>query len=635
MALRLGVLVCALLLVPSASGAAPAYSTEWQRYLPTGDRPAAMRATTIPAGGHLDLDFGHEVSGELVLRFGAVQPGALAHVSFSETGYYLADTTDWPRAYQTDDHLPTVGETWVDVPGCQVSGVCGDGYHAFRYVRIRAENAPFEVTEARVQPAAGVGTPLGWFLSSDDQLNRIWYSSLHTAQLMVLPNDPAVLDGRGCPIPGRGQRIVVDGAKRDRCPWAGDQAVSQLALLLDGRADDALRNTLGLFADAQRPDGLIPASPSLGWSVELLDYSAYWVLAVRNLLLYRGADGVARWWPAVGRVLDTWLPAQLDEHGLVHDRFAHADYAFIRRHGDEVAYFNGLYAVALRAGAQVAQGLGRPADAARWTARADALAAATAAAFWDPVAGAFRDTPTGEVVHPQDGNAFAVLAGGATAEQARSAFSYLDRTTAQPWGNGIADNDVWDDRDWGYGAGSRVYPFIAYWDVTARFQSGLDDGALSELRRTWGWMIDPLHDTPGTAWEAIGRFGSIDGYQQQFTSMASGWSAGAAPALTSWVLGLRPTSAGFATFDALPHPGDVQWAQGAVPTPAGLVRLSWRRTGARWQLRLDAPKRLRGRVGAPAPATAKVTVDGRPTKASADGGYVFVTLSGGHDVTVG
>jgi hypothetical protein len=634
--LRLAAVAAALVAAGPAAAAPPRSSDAWQKYVVSGDRPPDFRATTIPAGGRLDVDFGHEVAGNLELKLGAVSPGALARVSFSETGYYLRDTTDWPRAHATDDHQPTSGETWVDVPGCQVSGICGDGYHAFRYVRIRAEGGAIAIDAVSVRLPPSVRAPQGWFLSSDELLNRIWYSSLYTAQLMVMPNDPATLDERGCRIDAyQGRPIVIDGAKRDRCPWIGDQSVSQLALLLAGGNEEALHNTLDLFAAAQHEDGLIPASPSQDYAVWLLDYPAYWALAVRNLMLYRGTEAVGPWWPTLQRLLDGWLPRQLDARGLVQDTFGHADYAFIRRRGDEIAYFNGLYAVALRAGAQVAGALGHPAQASGWTARANALAVATATVFWDPAAGAFRDTTTGPTVHPQDGNAFAVLAGGATAAQARSAFAYLDRTTARPWGNAIADNNVWDDPNWGYGASGRVYPFIAYYDAVARFESNSDDSALSVLRRTWGWMVDPLHDSPGTAWEAIGPYGSIDGYQKQFTSMASGWSTGAAPALTSYVLGLRPTSAGYATFDALPHPGDLAWAQGAVPTPAGLVRFSWRRDGARWRLRLEPPAALRARVGAPAPARAKVTIDGRAARAQAEDGYVFVSLAGDHTVTVG
>jgi len=72
-----------------------------------------------------------------------------------------------------------------------------------------------------------------------------------------------------------------------------------------------------------------------------------------------------------------------------------------------------------------------------------------------------------------------------------------------------------------------------------------------------------------------------------------------------------------------------------VPTPAGLVRLSWRRAGPHWTLRLEAPAVLRARVGAPAPPRARMTVDGRVTKAQAADGFVFVSVAGSHTVTVG
>jgi hypothetical protein len=446
---RLLALAAALVVAAPATAAPPPwFSNAWRGYAVTGDRPADFRPTTVRDGGRLDVDFGHEVAGNLVVEFGPTDPGALVHVSFSETGAYFGDTTDWPREHATDDHLPTSGATWIDVPGCQVSGVCGDGYHAFRFARIRVEGGAATIAAVRVQPAAARATT-GWFLSEDELLNRIWWSSLYTAQLTVMANDRAVLAGPGCAMGHGGEPVIVDGAKRDRCPWLGDQAVAQATLFLTGRDDAAIRNTLDVFADAQRADGFIPASPAYDHAVELADYPAYWALALRNLVLQRGTAGIEPLWPTLVRLLDTWLPRQLTPAGLVENRIGHADYAFVRRLGSQSAYLNGLYTDALRAGATVAAALGRQAIAAAWTARADALAAVTASTFWDAAAGAFRDTVVGPPVHPQDGNAFAVLGGAATPQQARSALAYLDRTTSRPWGNAIADNGVWDDASWG------------------------------------------------------------------------------------------------------------------------------------------------------------------------------------------
>ena len=218
----------------------------------------------------------------------------------------------------------------------------------------------------------------------------------------------------------------------------------------------------------------------------------------------------------------------------------------------------------------------------------------------------------------------------ASPAQAASALAYLDRTTHLPWGNAIADNDTWSSPDWGGRPSQRVYPFVSYFDVAARFATGADASALDELRRTWGWMLAPAHATSGTAWEAIGAGGSIDGYLRAFTSLASGWSTGAVPALTNSVLGVTPTGPRFSTFDAIPHPGDVAWAQGAVPTPAGTIMFGWKRVRGGFFLRLDAPRKLLARVGAPV-ANARVLVDGRVVGAAADG---TVSVRGSHVIEV-
>ena len=56
-------------------------------------------------------------------------------------------------------------------------------------------------------------------------------------------------------------------------------------------------------------------------------------------------------------------------------------------------------------------------------------------------------------------------------------------------------------------------------------------------------------------------------------SWEHGWSSGAAPALTTYVLGVQPTSPGFATFTVTPHPGGLDSARGVVPTPRGPIRV--------------------------------------------------------------
>ena len=165
---------------------------------------------------------------------------------------------------------------------------------------------------------------------------------------------------------------------------------------------------------------------------------------------------------------------------------------------------------------------------------------------------------------------FAILAGLATAPQAQSALTYIDRTMTRSYGNSVADTNGWNGSNWDYGDTARVYPFISYFEVLARYAAGADASALELIKREWGFM----------AQHGPGRCGrrSRDEPAARSTSVPSydhGWSSGAAPALTNYVLGVQPTSPGFATFTVTPHPSGLTSAPGVVPTPHGPIRVSW------------------------------------------------------------
>ena len=99
----------------------------------------------------------------------------------------------------------------------------------------------------------------------------------------------------------------------------------------------------------------------------------------------------------------------------------------------------------------------------------------------------------------------------------------------------------------------------------------------------WGYML--ANGPRTTMWETIAPFGGgpLGG------SWDHGWSSGAAPALTSYVLGVQPTSPGYATFTVTPHPTDLSYARGTVPTPHGDITVSWTYARGKLSLSVDAP----------------------------------------------
>ena len=137
--------------------------------------------------------------------------------------------------------------------------------------------------------------------------------------------------------------------------------------------------------------------------------------------------------------------------------------------------------------------------------------------------------------------------------------------------------------------------------------------ALGLVRRHWGYVT---HLNATTTWE---RFDpqhldsgamSVDSppvnVMNDRTSMAHPWSSGATPYLSAAGLGIVPTTAGFATWDALPQLmgeandsgiGLLRSVSGKVPTPFGAIAIAMNLDAGTCTVRV--PHNTRGRVGVP------------------------------------
>jgi hypothetical protein len=442
---------------------------------------------------------------------------------------------------------------------------------------------------ALAPPAHGPTGP-GSFTSNDELLNRVWQASADTASDMLVRGGGLWEDALRRPCRIDVAVALVDGFVRDRCPYIGDQSVTGLALDVSNPHFAVQEKMLEWYASAQHADGAIPASPLSGGILVLFDYNAYWLESLYAYALHSGDVAfVRRMWPHVERLVG-WYAAQTirtgPNSGLLVNELGPNDYAFLGRDGSIVSYFNAQYVVALEHAARMATWIGRSSAAAAWKARAQSVRAVFRQAFWDPRAGAFKDTSVDAATHPQDGNAFAILAGLATGAQARSALAYLTERNARPDGNTFVDSDRWNRAEWGHDATERIYPFISFYETLARFRSDLDGSALDLIRREWGYMV--THGPRSTLWESY----NAETGRPEFGLQASwdhGWSAGAGPALTEYVLGVQPTSPGYATFTVVPHVGNLTTARGRVPTPHGPISISWTVQGKTLSLHVSAP----------------------------------------------
>jgi hypothetical protein len=239
---------------------------------------------------------------------------------------------------------------------------------------------------------------------------------------------------------------------------------------------------------------------------------------------------------------------------------------------------------AAREGAFLLREMGDDASADRYDKWAADLTAAAQTAFADPATGTF-----GKRLQE---NAMAVYSGVATPEQRDAIYKAVldpasdswDRTGEPPYNEGMFS------------------PYYGNYIINAMSMTGHTTETENVLRSYWGGMIA---DGATTFWEAYDPHWPkkdfhanlyADGNHGYFVSLCHGWSAGPTSWLTESVLGIRPTGGGFKTADITPDLGDLSWAEGAVPTPDGVLRERAEKQNGETVLRIALPKNVTARV---------------------------------------
>jgi hypothetical protein len=136
-------------------------------------------------------------------------------------------------------------------------------------------------------------------------------------------------------------------------------------------------------------------------------------------------------------------------------------------------------------------------------------------------------------------------------------------------------------------------PYFYFFYLGALRHAGMHQEALDATREAYGGMLD----AGATSW-----WEHFHGRE----SLSHAWSCAPTYDLSTYVLGVKPTEPGFASFSVEPHPADLKWARGVVPTPRGDIQVEWRRDYEEFELR----------VGFPFEAHAELTVPARSLKST-------------------
>jgi hypothetical protein len=595
------------------------------------------------------LDYGIDVSGLPTFDVTAAVGSPRFRASYSESLPYLTLDGDKAASHSADPHrydTCTVNQTGK-ITNAYVQG--GERYEMISLT------SPGTVSLGAVGVQIGFYCPgaegyRGYFVCSNEGLTKIWYASAYTLQTNMLPIGsiaaPRTSGRRGTKtaetnaliftstattnaspatspappgnsdlLPSNTIPVVVDGAKRDRSVWSGDLAVQGPVIYYSTGAAEYMRESLRLLGSYGAADGRVSTNLPSEWPLgtgptaasESMIYSAnytlWWVKALADYYLYTGDKNFLKEeLPILTRELD-WSAKQVGSDGLfLTDQMNGHDWDYYDgpKVGAVTAY-NALYYQVLIDSAMLADDLGEDTQAQKYRAEAASIKEAMIGKLFNSQTGVFDASNVERGGVAQDANVFATAFGLVPDEKARSILAKLKESLWTKYG----PKPFSDAKYKPY-----ISPFVTGFEVLARLRANDSENATHLMSSLWGTMIAPGDYQSGAVWEAM----SIDGKPGlgKSTSLAHGWSAMPAAALSSLVLGIQPVSAGYATWRIQPHPGDLQWAEGRAPTPKGPIDVAWAQTTSQFDMRVSAPAGTSGEIAVPASENrAAVFVNGR------------------------
>lgn len=521
------------------------------------------------------FDFGRQVNGFVTLRFGAsTTPGTKVGVAFTENVAYVGVKSDNSTATDVLD-----GTIYADA---QPDGSFTFGREfargSYRYLTLSTSDASAlaEVLEVSTHFTAAPSTAddklreySGYFYSDDDLLNRIWYAGAYTLQLSTISANesranPPTISNYGwfnnATITGIDvdAEVFVDGAKRDRTPWAGDYGIATPSKAVSLNADNlwSLRNAIMSLFSLQDSNGQLPyagmpyATFFLQYGINSNIYHIWTLIALADYTQLSGDTAlVASLWDKAIQGFN-FILVNLDTTDFLLNIKVSSDWGRLGQTGKTIVG-NTLIFHALGQYAELAKNL-NVSDAAYNGTGYDEIAARIKASvnseLWDESSGMFFDNTTdaGHNLHPQDGNAHAVR------------FNIVDyESKAKAISAGLAGR--WTE----FGAvsveGANVIsPFVGGLEVDAHFigNSGNASHALELVRRQWGYMLNAFSNS--TFLEGYYHTGELvypflGDNAGAYISHAHAWSTGPVASLTLYLGGLRPVTGAGKLWTFEPH----------------------------------------------------------------------------------
>ncbi|MBL0268716.1 MAG: alpha-rhamnosidase [Chitinophagaceae bacterium] len=373
----------------------------------------------------------------------------------------------------------------------------------------------------------------GSFVCNDTLINKIYDVARYTLHLST-------------------REFFVDGIKRDRWVWSGDAYQSYLMNYYLMNDNGTVKRTM--YA-------LRGKDPVTGHINTIMDYTFYWFLGIYDYYLYSGDKTfLVQNYDRMKSLMD-YVLGRRNKDGLMEwmpGDWIFIDWAAGLSKKGEVSFEQLLLARSLETMALCAALVNDKAGQATY----QNMAASTKKKLFD----IYWNEQKKALVHSRvDGkqtenvtryaNMFAIF------------FDYFSAQQKQDVKKSVLLND---------NIQKITTPYMRFYELEALCAMGEQPFVLNEMKAYWGGMLQ-LGAT--SFWEEYNptKKGAehYAMYGREFgKSLCHAWGASPIYLLGKYYLGVKPLSAGYATYEVVPNLGGLQWMEGKVPTPEGEILLN-------------------------------------------------------------
>ena len=380
----------------------------------------------------------------------------------------------------------------------------------------------------------------GSFRCSDDEINRIWDVAAYTMDLTT-------------------REFFMDGIKRDRWTWSGDAIQSYLMNYYLRFDAECVKRTI------RQLRGKDPVTAHVN---TIMDYTFYWFKSIHDYYEYTGDVAFVReMWPRMVTLMN-YVESRLNSQGMAEgqpDDWIFVDWVDFPMHKRGTLCFEQILLMKAMETMALCAKLVLPTtpdgSPSAYRVKAEELRNKIKQTFWSYEQKAYYHAIEDGTMNRQITkfpNMFAILYGLAYEEERREIMQSVMLNPDVP---------------------AITTPYMRFYELETLLIDGRHEQVLKEIRDYWGGM---LREGATSFWEKYVPSESGTQHLAMYgrpygKSLCHAWGASPVYLLGKYYLGVRPTRPGYEEFEIRPSLGDLDWLEGDVPTPHGMIHVEMNR----------------------------------------------------------